>query len=164
MFLSKNNLGNRASDLPEFEFAFSADIDLGPIQDKGEDAHGHIRFVPIIGGHFEGPFIKGMVERGGGDLQMMRKDKVLVLNAEYVLKTDDDALIHVKNTGYRHGKEAVLERLANGEIVGSDEYYFRTTPKFETSSKKYDYLNKYIFVAKGERKANSVLIHFFKLL
>jgi hypothetical protein len=73
-------------------------------------------------------------------------------------------LIYVINRGYRHGPAEVMQRLAKGEPVDPKDYYFRTTPTFETSVAKYNWLTKHIFVATGERKPGSVIIDFYKLL
>jgi hypothetical protein len=48
--------------------------------------------------------------------------------------------------------------------VDPKEYYFRAAPVFETASEKYNYLNKFIYIASGERKKDSVVIHFYKVL
>ena len=53
--------------------------------------------VPIVGGTFEGPNIRGKVLPGGADRQLVRKDDVRVLNALYELQTDDGAIITVNN-------------------------------------------------------------------
>ena len=100
------------------------------MQDLGNTPHGHRRIIPITGGSFEGPAIKGTVEPGGADWQIIRADNVAELNAQYTLKTDDGALIYITNKGYRHGPPAVLQRLAKGEAVDPKEYYFRAVPFF----------------------------------
>ena len=149
---------------PSLEFAFTATVTLGIIQPVGDVPHGNRRIIPITGGKFEGPAIKGTVEPGGADWQLVRTDHVAELDAKYMLKTDDGTLIYVVNRGYRHGPADVLQRLSKGEEVDPGEYYFRTATTFETASKKYDYLNKYIYVATGERKKDSVIIHFYRVL
>lgn len=146
------------------EFAFKAFITLDPVHDIGNTPHGHRRIIPISGGNFEGPNIKGTVVPGGGDWQIVRDDNVAELTAQYTLKTDDGALIYITNKGYRHGPPDVLARLSNGEAVNPSEYYFRAVPFFETSVKKYDYLNRYIYIATGERQARAVVIDFYKIL
>lgn len=55
-----------------------------------------------------------------------------------VLKTDDDAIIYVKYTGF-------IYREADGSL------YFRVIPIFETSSEKYFWLNHTIAVGIGRR-------------
>jgi len=145
-------------------FAFKAEITLDKPMELGNTQHGNRRIIPITGGSFEGPEIKGTIVRGGADWQIVRADGVAELEAKYTLRTNDDALINVLNRGYRHGPPEVLKRLAKGEPVNPKEYYFRCTPVFETSAEKYNWLNRYIFVGTGERKADRVILDFYKLL
>lgn len=151
-------------DVPKLEFAFTATISLGTVKELGNTQHGRRRIISITGGSFKGPAIKGIVEPGGADWQIIRADSVAELDARYTLKTDDGALIYVSNKGYRHGPAEAMQRLAKGEAVNPKEYYFRTTPFFETAAEKYNYLNKSIYIASGERKSDSVVINFFKVL
>ena len=59
----------------------------------------------------------------------------------------------------------VLARLANGEDVPPSEYYMRTSAKMEVKAgSKYDWLNKSVIISTGMRKANSVVIHFYRVL
>jgi Protein of unknown function (DUF3237) len=161
---AKNPVHLQYHDLPALEFAFTATVTLGVAQELGTTPHGRRRIIPITGGTFEGPAIKGTVEAGGADWQIIRADNVAELDAQYTLKTDDGVFIYIKNKGYRQGPPEVMQRLAKGETVDAKEYYFRTTPVFETASDKYNYLNKYIYIATGERKATTVVISFFKIL
>ena len=71
--------------------------------------------------------------------------------ARYTIRATDSTLISVVNTGIRRGSPEVLARLARGEPVEPAEYYFRTTPVFETASDKYRFLNRIICVATGVR-------------
>jgi hypothetical protein len=164
MAMGKNPIHLQNDELPQLEFAFTATVTLGVIQEVGNTPHGRRRIIPITGGTFEGMAIKGTVEPGGADWQIIRTDNVAELDALYTLKTDDGVLIYVRNKGYRHGPAEVLQRLAKGEEVNPKEYYFRATPAFETASEKYNYLNKFIYIASGERKKESVIIHFYKVL
>src|SRR5438128_11497548 len=95
--------------------------------------------------------IKGIVLPGGADWQLIKDNDVADINARYILETDDDALIYLSNTGMRVASKEVLKQLAAGEIVNENEYYFRTIPVFETSSEKYGWLMKALFIAKGIR-------------
>jgi hypothetical protein len=164
MAFGKNLIQIEKDELPQLEFAFIATVTLGAIQEVGNTPHGRRRIIPITGGTFEGPAIKGTVEPGGADWQIIRADNVAELDAQYTLKTDDGFFIYIRNKGYRHGPVEVLQRLAKGEEVNPKEYYFRAAPVFETASEKYNYLNKYIYIASGERKKDSVVIHFYKVL
>jgi hypothetical protein len=146
------------------EFVFKAEVLVDKIMDLGATQHGNRRIIPITGGTFEGPLIKGIIVPGGADWQIIRADGVAELEARYTLRSDDGALIYVINKGYRHGPPEAMQRLAKGEQVDPKEYYFRATLTFETSVAKYTWLTKNVFVATGERKPNSVILDFYKIL
>jgi hypothetical protein len=47
--------------------------------------------------------------------------------------------------------------------VSPQEYYFRTTPRFETGAAEYAWLNDIISVAVGERRADEVIIRVYQV-
>jgi len=151
---------------PQLEFAFEIKIDVeaGKMQEIGITGKGLRRAIPILGGSFEGPAIKGIVVPGGYDFQLLRNDAVSEIDARYLLQTDDGVLIAIVNTGLRHGSADVMQRMAMGEEVAPHEYYFRTIPVFETSDAEYAWLTKNIFIANGIRKPAQVLIQVWKVL
>src|SRR5213082_2570301 len=106
-------------------------------QKIGAVPHGSRVTAPIAGGHFEGPRLRGKVLPGGGDWTLLRGDGVLELDLRVTLETDDGALIHLASFGLRHGPPEVLAALASGESIDPSKYYFRTTPRFETSAPPY---------------------------
>ena len=80
--------------MPELEFAFITHVDVSNIIDFGETVRGHRRVVPIVGGTFEGPRIKGKV-LPGADWQIVRPDGTLELETRYALETADGALTSI---------------------------------------------------------------------
>lgn len=149
---------------PKLEFAFELKVLVSAMQEMGETPKGVRRIIPITGGSFEGPFIKGTIVPGGYDWQLLRTDSVAEVEARYVLKTDDGALITIVNTGLRHGPAEVMQRLARGEAVEPSHYYFRSIPFFETSEPNYNWLTKTIFIATGVRRPTEVIIQIWKVL
>jgi hypothetical protein len=123
----------------------------GP-QRIGVGPHGTRITAPITEGHFEGPRLRGRVLPGGGDWTILRGDGVLELDLRVTLETDDGALIHMTSLGLRHGPADVLAALARGESVDPSAYYFRTLPRFETGHPKYEFLNRLLAVANGDRR------------
>jgi hypothetical protein len=83
--------------LPRTELAYEAVFDLEPTIIVGQSPLGERRIVPIAGGVFAGPRIKGKVLPGGADRQLVRKDGAHMLNALYELQADDGAVITVNN-------------------------------------------------------------------
>jgi hypothetical protein len=122
-----------------------AEITLAEAQELGESVRGRRRLISITGGTFRGERLAGQVLAGGADWQVVRADGVLELDAQYLLKTDDGALIYVHNRGYRH------------------ESFMRTTPRFETSDARYAWLNRIVCAASGVRHPSSVELDVFEI-
>jgi len=126
---------------------------VSPPQKLGMVPRGIRTIVPIAGGDFEGPRLRGVVLPGGGDWLLLRSDEVLELDLRITLETDDGALIYMTSFGLRHGPPEVLAALARGESVNPSTYYFRTAPRFETSAPQYAFLNRVIAISSGDRRA-----------
>lgn len=82
---------------------------------------------------------------GGGDGTFQRDVRI-------TLKTDEDNLIGVTYRGIRHASPEVIERLTRGEPVEPSEYYFRVLPSFEAGPDPYEWLNRIVAVATGDRR------------
>ena len=130
----------------------------------GEVPEGARRVVPIRGGTFEGVRLRGTVVPGGADWQYLRADGVMVVEAQYLLRTDDGVIIQVNNRGMRHGPEAVMRRLGAGESVDPAEYYFRATPRLSAPAGRYEWLNRRVFLCSGARLPDAVLLWFYEVL
>lgn len=68
----------------------------------GKSKYGLRRIVPITGGSFEGPNIRGEVMPGGADWQLYRADGDTELYARYLLKAHDGHIIQVINRVLMH--------------------------------------------------------------
>jgi hypothetical protein len=132
-------------------------IVAAPPQKIGPIPHGMRSIVPVTGGDFEGPRLRGKVMPGGGDWLLLRFDAVLELDLRITLETDDRALIHMSFQGLRHGPADVIAALGRGEVVDPASYYFRTVPRFETSTEKYAFLNRIITVGVGETRPDGAV-------
>ncbi len=117
---------------PELEHVLDLKVKLDGSFGVGQTVHGNRFVIPITGGTFEGPRIKGEVLSGGADYQLQNMDKGRTdLEAIYCIRTDDGVSIHVRNTGI---------------IAGN---YFYCTPKFEAPlDSKYAWINNGIYVCK----------------
>jgi Protein of unknown function (DUF3237) len=128
-------------------------VEVGPPERVGSVPHGTRAIAAITGGHFEGPKLHGKVLPGGADWTLLRSDGVLELDLRITLQTEDNALIYLTSFGLRHGPPDVIAALGRGETVDPANYYFRTTPRFETGAPQYAYLNQVIAFATGDRRA-----------
>jgi len=150
--------------VPTLEFIFAAHVTVDPSLDLGDVGKGGRRIVPITGGEFSGPQLRGQVVPGGADWQVLRDDGVAELEARYTLRSDDRALIYVRNHALRHGPPAVMAALAAGRPADPASYYFRGATFFETSAPRYTWLTKSIVVCTGEREPVGVKLKFYRLL
>jgi hypothetical protein len=148
---------------PGFEFIFAAHVLVDRPLDFGDIGKGGRRVVPIIGGEFSGPLMRGEVLPGGADWQTLRDDGVSELEARYTLRTDDGALIQVRNLALRHGPPQVMAALAAGEPADPASYYFRGATFFETGTARYAWISKQIVVSTGEREPTGVRLKFYQM-
>jgi hypothetical protein len=153
-----------AQSVLKLEFIFAANVAVDPPLDLGDVGKGGRRIVPIAGGSFSGPDIRGDVLPGGADWQILRDDGTAELEARYTLRTDDGVLIYVRNHALRHGPPEVISALAAGQPVDAARYYFRGATFFETGDARYAWLTRHIVVCTGEREPAAVKLRFFKML
>lgn len=148
----------------ETRLLFDIILSVGTPQLLGGTPAGDRRVVPVLGGTFEGERLRGTVEPGGSDWILMRPDGAAQLDVRLTLRTDDGALIGMTYRGVRHGPASVIDRLNRGEKVDPSEYYFRTSPFFETSADRYEWLNRIVAVATGHRPPEGPIYRVFEVL
>ena len=149
---------------PKLEFTLELKVKIGPIIELGSSSSGIRRTVPILGGDFQGPRVAGHVLAGGADWQFIESDGLTFVSARYALETDDAVRIEVQNEGLRRGPPDLMDRIAAGEVVPPDTYYFKTTPRFYPPDGKYEWLKHAIFIGSGERFRDLVVIKVWQLL
>lgn len=148
---------------PRLELFCHLAVKIAAPQMIGTVLTGERRIIPITGGRFEGPQMRGEILPGGADWQIVTADGTTLLEARYTLRTDDGVLIYVRNIGIRHGPPEVLAAIARGEQVDPTKYYFRALPTFETGDKKYAWLNRLLTVCAGVRTKEEVLLDFYEV-
>ncbi len=127
----------------DYEFLYKIDLSLEPGIELGKTPLGKRVIYAVKGGTFEGPKLKGKVRPIGGDW-VLRLDSVTTkLDVKLVLETDDGQLISNTYTG-------IVRNNPGGTT------YWRITPIFETSSKKYEWLNYLVAVGVGRFDAGGV--------
>jgi len=117
------------------ELMWEAKVKIGNMINVGESKRGTRRVIPITGGTFSGPNIKGDVLPLGEDWQLVRPDGDTELNARYLLKTSDGHVIQITNQALIHTGEK-----GNG-------FYCKSVLDLEAPlNSPYDYLNHAIFL------------------
>ena len=118
-------------------FAFEEVATLAPAQILGETPNGRRQSIPITGGTFSGPGISGHILPGGADYQLVRSDGAVMIDADYMLETDDHVIIHVRNVG------VIVPPAGKGQAA-----YPWAAPKFDAPNGRYGWLNNAIFVSR----------------
>lgn len=136
----------------EAELVLELTVELGETQEVGATPNGFLRLIPITGGEFSGPNIKGKILLGGYDWNTVVNENVTHVFAKYAIQTEDGVNISVENEGYINAKQQ------NALII--------TSPKFQVQEGKYDWLNSGVFVGSlqgGITEKPSVRIKIYKM-
>ena len=126
-------------EAPQLEFVVELKVKCEGAYQVGKTSHGNRFVIPIVGGTFEGPQMKGTILPGGADYQLQDNAHGRTeLEAIYSIRTDDGVNIHVRNRGL----------ICTGQdSEGRPQFYFRTAPQFEAPmDSKYAWLNNAIYV------------------
>ena len=134
----------------ESEFLYKISLSLDKPIETGKSPFGTRIAYPIKGGTFEGPKMKGKVKAVGEDWLLKVDDTTNKLDVRLVLETEDGDLIACSYPGIVHNNP-------------DNTSYWRITPTFQTSSKKYDWLNYVIAVGKGSFLDGSVTYEVFAI-
>lgn len=110
--------------------------------------------VPVTGGTFTGPKLKGTALSNGGDWIVRRPDGASVLNVRATLKTDDDQLIYMTYDGIMYTPPGAKPT----------DMYWRTTPRFETASEKYAWITRVVAVGVGVPTPGKAAYRVFQIL
>lgn len=151
---------------PSLDYAFSAEVEVGPVDDYGTTRAGHRRVVAILGGRvFGGPFEGDEAEvlPGGADWQVLHADGRTDIDTRYSARTASGALVHLRTRGMRVGPPDVLEALLRGEAVEPADYDFHLTVQLETSAPHLAHLQDRILVADASRSKHGVRYDAFAL-
>jgi hypothetical protein len=127
----------------ESELLYKINLVLEPGIELGKTPLGKRVIYTVKGGNFSGPKLKGKVRPAGGDWVLRLDSATTKLDVKLLLETDDGQLISNTYTG-------IVRNNPDGTT------YWRITPLFETSSKKYDWLNYVVAVGIGKMSQGGV--------
>ena len=128
-----------------------APLFLGPV------AAGLRAIVPIVGGSFDGPRLKGKVVPMGADWALLQPDGSAHVDARYLLEMHDGVLVGIRNRGFCR------------PVEGQDNVFAgQSSPEFEAPiSSPYAWMNDAQFtctftsdLSKGEVNLRFYLIEF----
>jgi hypothetical protein len=140
--------------LPRTEFVYESIVEIAPVLPLGVSPYGERRMVPITGGTFEGPGLRGKVLAGGADRQLVRRDGAVNLDAVYELQTDDGVVISVRN------------RVLSRRPADQPPYVFSTL-ELVAPEGRYGWINDFVYVGTLNSlrpKRDAVVIRVYKVV
>jgi hypothetical protein len=147
----------------QFAFRILLRFDSGP-RLRFEPAYraGRRGFVAVQGGDITGPRLTGRVlPQSGGDWPWFSPGGLVDFEAHYQLEATDGTPIYIHNRGIAWSAPEVLARIEAGEAVAPEDTYCRVTPRFEAPAGLHEWLNRTVFIGKGERRgAHSVFDYY----
>lgn len=152
-----------AMEHPQLEYAFEVRVDVAETERIGHGDGDVLSFTPITGGTVDGPLLHGTVVPGGGDWSVERRKGTIELDARYLLRAEDGAVIDIVNRGFFRVPAELAEAAAAGEPIPEEQVYFRTVPVFRTDAPAHRWLAETVFVglAHDDRETGQIVIRFF---
>ncbi|MGY3339430.1 hypothetical protein ACVW0K_005529 [Streptomyces filamentosus] len=148
---------------PALSFAFEVRAFLAPSLYIGHGGGEVTEYVPITGGTVDGPRLRGTVLAGGGDWCDRRRG-VHQLDARYLLRADDGAVIDITNRGYYHEDDPTAPAQYDGALrVSEPGVYYRTSPVFRTDAPAHLWLARTVFVGLARGDDSEVAIRFYSV-
>jgi uncharacterized protein DUF3237 len=136
-----------ADETLQSEFLLDLVIETGSANLLGADRV----IVPVSGGTFEGPKLKGTIVGPGGDWIARRADGTAVLDVRLVLQTDDAQKISMMWRGISYTPPGGTQ-------------YARILPLFETGAARYDWLNHLVAVGVNQPMPGKVAYRIYRIL
>jgi Protein of unknown function (DUF3237) len=132
------------------EFLLDLILERGPANNVGSPGLSRV-VVPVAGGSFEGPKLKGVIVAPSGDWILARPDGSSVLDLRVVLQTDDGQNVYMS-----------CREIAYTEPGGT--LYARILPVFETSSPRYAWLNNIVAVGVYRQLPGKIAYRIYRIL
>jgi hypothetical protein len=132
------------------EFLLDLVLDRGPANNVGSLGVNRV-VVPVSGGTFEGPKLKGTVGGPSGDWIIGRPDGSSVLDLRILLQTDDAQKIYMACRGIAY-------------TPPGGALFARILPMFETSAAQYVWLNNVVAVGVYRPMPGKVAYRVYRIL
>lgn len=141
---------------PRLQYAFEIQAECAPSVHIGRSEQEVVEFTPVTGGPVSGPLFQGSIIHSGGDWSTTRGQSCQV-EARYLIRSEDGAVIDVLNRGYWLSSPDVDARLEAGESVAEEEYYFRCAPAFRTDHPDYQWMVQHQFLGVARDEGDGVI-------
>ncbi|RJE26362.1 hypothetical protein PHISCL_01335 [Aspergillus sclerotialis] len=154
--------------VPTLDLDFRMSIKMNPKVAVGPSIWGHRDWVSFVGGQWAGRWGKGIVLPGGQDSQVVTKESITKLVANFILQTADDppAYIIVKADGWLTGAKDVLDKVNDpntADTMSPNSYKYRVNLSMETGDDRYVFLNTLMWIGSGCRRGHEVILDAFRV-
>jgi hypothetical protein len=147
---NENEVRPAQDDKLQSEFLLDLTLEAQTPQNLGSAGGGRL-IVPLSGGTFAGPRLKGTIIPPGGDWIVQRPDGSRVLDVRILLQTDDGQKIYVSWRG-----------IAFTPPGGA--FNARILPVFETAAPKYAWLNNVVAVGVYRPDLGKIAYRVYRIL
>jgi hypothetical protein len=137
-------------DKLQSEFLLDLTLEAQTPHNLGSVSVGRL-IVPVSGGTFAGPRLKGTIVPPGGDWIVQRPDGSRVLDVRILLQTDDGQKIYVSWRGIAYTPP--------GGVFNA-----RILPVFETTASKYEWLNNVVAVGVYRPDLGKIAYRVYRIL
>jgi hypothetical protein len=137
-------------DKLQSEFLFALTLEAQTPQNLGSAGGGRL-VVPVSGGTFAGPRLKGTVIPPSGDWIVQRPDGSRVLDVRILLQTDDGQKIYMSWRGIAY-------------TPPGGAFNARIVPMFETAAPKYAWLNNVVAVGVYRPDLGKIAYRVYRIL
>ncbi|WP_306370721.1 DUF3237 domain-containing protein [Nocardiopsis sp. CC223A] len=147
---------------PALTYAFEIRARIDPALHIGHGDGERLEFTPITGGDVRGPLLNGTVVAGGGDWSATRGE-VCELEARYLIRADDGAVIDIVNRGYYRPTADGPDQHDGPVRVTRPDEYFRTQPVFRTDAPAHRHLAETVFIGLAREQDGHIVIRCYAL-
>jgi Protein of unknown function (DUF3237) len=137
-------------DKLQSEFLLDLKLEAQTPQNLGSAGGGRL-IVPVSGGTFAGPRLKGTVISPGGDWIVQRPDGSRVLDVRILFQTEDGEKIYVSWRGIAY-------------MPPGGAFNARILPVFETTAPKYAWLNNVVAVGVYRPDLGKIAYRVYRIL
>jgi len=146
----RKEVGPTQDDKLQSDFLLDLTLEAQTPQNLGSSDGGRL-IVPVTGGTFTGPGLKGTIIPPGGDWIVQRPDGSRVLDVRILLQTDDGQKIYVSWRG-------IAATSPDGKLNA------RILPVFETAAPKYAWLNNVVAVGVYRPDLGKIAYRVYRIL
>jgi Protein of unknown function (DUF3237) len=145
------------------EHVFDLHLSFGDETRLGQTSRAHTRlFQPVTGGTVWGPRLKGEIVAGSGsDAASLAQDRA-VIDGQWLIRAADGQFILMKATGYAVVASTGGPWRGDGPEFASPSLHL--APIFEAPNGPHAWLNRTVFVGKGDRRRTNASMRIFAVM